>query len=214
MYNCSSFVYSVSFPVSPQGGVDVTPIGLVYDEGANVTFTCSSLGGPGNTIQWLKDGQVLQNETGCTLLLTNITAARDGGIYKCAAFNQAGSSDANISLNIAPILVGHPTDIHTEIGTAITFFCHATAYPEPQYEWVKVGGALPESATVQQFSLHIPSVSVDDQGQYYCQATSNNITVSSSTATLTGKLKYLCDNLAITLLISFSHLIFSNSYDS
>ena len=116
--------------------------------------------------------------------------AGDGGMYTCVAFNQAGSGNASVSLNIAPKIVVHPTNIHGEIGTAVTFFCHARAYPEPQYEWVKVGGALPESAKVQQFSLHIPFVSVDDQGQYYCKATSNNITVSSNIATLIGKLKY------------------------
>jgi len=160
---------------------------VVYDEGNNVTFTCDSLGGPGNTFQWLMNGQVLENETEPTLLLTSITAASDGGVYTCVVMNSVGAGNASVQLNIGPVIDVHPVDINTVRGANVSFTCNAIAFPPPQYEWMRVDSPLPETALAQHSILVFSAVSFGDEGDYYCTATSSGTTVSSNTATLTSE---------------------------
>ena len=83
----------------------------------------------------------------------------------------------------------HPTSITTSNGTDQTFRCNARAFPEPTYVWMKVGGDLPEMALGANTSMLTLSPAVfEDQGEYFCDATSNGVTVSSNTATLTSEL--------------------------
>ena len=93
--------------MSPERGVTITPVGVVYQEGDNVTFTCTSLGGPDNRIRWLKDGEIFRddvNQSSAILNLVDISVMEDGGIYTCVASNAAGSGVDYVSLNIFPIL--------------------------------------------------------------------------------------------------------------
>ena len=162
-------------------------MGVVYYEGDNVTFTCDSLGGPGNTFQWLMTGQVLENETEPTLLLTSITVASDGGVYTCVVMNLAGAGNASVQLNIGPVIDVHPVDINTLRGTNVSLTCNAIAFPGLQYEWIRADSPLPETAIALSNFLVFSVVSFGDEGDYYCTATSSGITVSSNTATLTSE---------------------------
>ena len=167
----------------------VTPVGVVYDEGDNVTFLCIAEGGPGNTLQWLKDGEDIGSIISGSennLTLTNITID-DGAVYTCVASNAAGTGSASVSLNISPVIILNPVNIGVTNGTSASFMCAATAFPEPTYVWIRVGGKLPESAIgVNTSTLMLSPAVFGDQGEYYCNATSNDITVSSNTATLTS----------------------------
>ena len=169
--------------------MSVTPVGVVYNEGDNVTFSCSAEGGPENTLQWLKDDKDFGSDISGSennLTLTNITID-DGAVYTCEASNAAGTGSASVSLNISPVIVLHPVNIGITSGTNGSFMCEATAFPEPSYVWIRVGGALPESALgVNSSTLTLSLAVFGDQGEYYCSATSNGITVSSNTPTLTS----------------------------
>ena len=123
----------------------ITPVGVVYEEGDNVTFSCTSLGGPDNSIQWLKDGQRI-NGSSSRLELTDISVTEDGAIYTCVASNTAGNGSASVSLLISPVFVTHPMDEEIINGTVVSFICMAMAFPDPTYIWFRVGGDLPESA--------------------------------------------------------------------
>ena len=169
----------------------VSPVGVVYEEGDNVTFTCTSLGGPDNSIQWLKDGE---NFTGVissnsnTLTLIYISVMEDGGVYTCVASNAAGTGNASVSLLISPVFVMDPTSEEITNGTIVSFMCMALAFPDPTYMWFRVDGDLPESAMETNTStLTLFPAVFGDQGDYYCNATSNGVPVSSQTATLTSK---------------------------
>ena len=86
----------------------------IYEEGDTVTFTCIAQGGPGNSLQWQKDGEdfggaIDGNEN--TLTLTDITVFNDSGVYTCVASNAAGTGSASVSLNISPVFDLHPTSI-------------------------------------------------------------------------------------------------------
>ena len=90
--------------VSPEDGVTVTPVDEVYEEGDTVTFTCITLGGPGNSLQWQKDGEDFGGAidgSENTLTLTDITVFNDSGVYTCVASNAAGTGSTSVSLNIS-----------------------------------------------------------------------------------------------------------------
>ena len=163
------------------------PLDVVYDEGDNVTFTCSSLGGPNNTLQWLKDGVELNGSTSENLTLVNITVIDDGGVYTCVASNAAGSDNASVSLNIRPVFIIHPMNQSIVYGTDISFSCSAMGFPTPSILWMKEDGDLPVNATGENtMNLTLAQVEFGDEGFYYCVATSNDPVVESARATLSG----------------------------
>ena len=80
--------------MSPGDTVTVSPNPALVNQTDNVTFTCGSLGGPGNTFEWSFNGQILSGATDSSLTISNGTAS-DGGNYTCEVANSAGSgSDA------------------------------------------------------------------------------------------------------------------------
>ena len=178
-------------PVSPEDGVSVAPVGVVYEEGDNVTFSCSAEGGPDNSLQWLKDDvnitSVIDGSEN-NLTRTSITVSGDGGVYTCVASNAAGTDRARVSLNISPVIVMHPVNIVTTNGTSEAFMCSATAFPNPTYMWNRVGDNLPATAVgADNSTLTLSPAVFGDHGEYYCNATSSGVTVSSDTATLTSQ---------------------------
>ena len=180
------------------------PVDIVYDEGDDVTFTCSSLGGPNNTLQWLKDGLELNVSTNENLTLVNITVIEDGGVYTCVVSNAAGSDNASVSLNIRPVFIIHPMNRSIVNGTDISFSCSAMSFPEPVYTWFHEGDDLPQSEMVVNSSILVFEPAVfGDQGIYYCNATSGDVSVSSETAILTSQsfdIGFVCITITIFVL--------------
>ena len=172
--------------VSPEGSVSVSPLNMVFNRGDNVTLNCSAQGGPGNTYQWQRSGTDLDNEAMQTLTITQISAT-DGGEYTCVVSNAAGSGSASTLLNVSPEIVIDPVDVSARNGTVHMLACEAGAFPEPQYQWMRVGGAFGENvAGVDSSVLVFTPVRFGDEGEYYCIATSNGFSVESNTSTLTG----------------------------
>jgi len=62
-----------------------------------VTFTCSAMGGPGNSFTWvrLSDGVTVSNES---QLEINVASAFDGSAYECTVENNAGNGSASVTL--------------------------------------------------------------------------------------------------------------------
>ena len=176
--------------VSPEGSVNVTSSGEVYSETDTAVLNCSHLGGPDNTIQWLRDGSVLSGETQDTYVTEGLLVA--GEVFTCMVTNAAGEGIAEIVLNIAPVFSSHPRDVFRDVNQSAVFCCSVHSYPPPQYEWFKVNGSLPASVETSTNScLTVDQVSFGDEGKYYCIGTSNNISITSDTALLTGKLATL-----------------------
>ena len=169
--------------VSPEGSVSVSPFNMVFNRSDNVTLNCSAQGGPDNTYQWQRNGTDLDSETMQTLTLTQINAT-DGGEYTCVVSNAAGSGSASTLLNVSPEIVIDPTDMSARNGTVRMLVCEAEAFPEPQYQWMRVSGE--NVVGVDSSILVFDPVIFGDEGGYYCRATSNGVTVTSDTATLTG----------------------------
>ena len=172
--------------MSPEGSVSVSPLNMVFSRGDNVTFNCSAQGGPGNTYQWQQNGIDLDNETMEILTVSQISAT-DGGEYTCVVSNAAGNESASTLLNVSPEIVLDPTDVRTSNGTVRMFVCEVEAFPEPQYQWMSASGTFSENvAGINSSLLVFNPVMFGDEGDYYCMATSNGLTVTSGSATLTG----------------------------
>ena len=158
----------------------------VLSLGENVTFTCSALGGPNNMFQWQKDGVDLLNESQFTL--TNVNAT-DGGLYTCVVTNAAGNDSSDITLNISPYFIVQPNDTLTNNGDSLTLTCEAEGFPDPVYQWFRNDNEMVRSnlTGVNSSMLLFGPVLFGDEGDYYCTATSNDISINSTIATLTGE---------------------------
>ena len=179
----------VGFTVSPEGGVIVeVPIAIL---GETVTLTCLAEGGPGNSYQWQRGGENLENETSENLTLTNVNIS-DGDDYTCITSNFAGSGNATATLYIMPRIIEGPVDILTQNGSAVNFTCFAVGFPTPAYSWERLNGStfvVVDMAT--DSFLEVSPVVFGDEGVYQCVATSTlsngtELRVESS-AILTGR---------------------------
>ena len=174
--------------VSPEGSVEVTSDRELYEVGDSAMLTCSHLGGPGNTVQWLRDGDSLGEETDDTYTIPEITPPDIGVVYTCNISNLAGEGQANITLSVGPIITAHPDDTFAVVDSSVIFCCNANGYPPPLYSWNKWNSSLPDSIENYNSScLVINSVKFGDEGEYFCTATSNNVTVLSNASLLTGE---------------------------
>lgn len=81
-------------------------------EGQSVTFSVIVAGNPPPEVNWLKDGEVIEDnerfvikedvEHGKFSLILEQTAFKDAGTYKCVAFNEAGEASCKTSLVMIP----------------------------------------------------------------------------------------------------------------
>ena len=85
--------------MSPEGSVFASPNVSSSFLGDTQTFTCSAMGGPGNTFSWtrLSDGVTVGNMSSLTV---SVEGANDrGGLYQCEVTNLAGNDSSTITLN-------------------------------------------------------------------------------------------------------------------
>ncbi len=62
--------------------------------GKTLTLSVGANGTEPFYYKWYKDGAVIPNETGTTLVIPNFTAANNG-IYSCIVTNKLGSTESN-----------------------------------------------------------------------------------------------------------------------
>ena len=152
-----------SFTVSANNGVSIEPSMMTVDNGSDVTFTCSALGGPNNTFIWVRSdeldeifeshiqpllsttpvdvsdiiselsGIVLEN--GTVLFIESINATLNGGSYECVVINEAGLGRNSANLYVRPVITEQPRDIETEANNTVTLTCIANSFPVPEYQW-------------------------------------------------------------------------------
>ena len=158
-----------------------------YSLGDNITLQCTSMGGPGNTYQWLLNGSDILGETSGTLALANVTAAT-GGEYACHVSNTAGNDSASTYVFIAPYFTTHPMHFSRQNGSSGNLSCVAEAFPYPEYQWERVDGEpIRADIVTNERTLLISSIMFGDEGSYVCNATSRGMTIQSYYATLHGE---------------------------
>ena len=151
----------------------LTPQSPARENGSNVTFTCSAQGGPDNTFQWMKDGNILVNETQQTLTITDITAS-NGGEYTCTVSNSAGNESDTSTLYVRPYFTTLPeTELRTNVDESVSFTCEADGFPTPSISWLNLNSSLMVIEEVSNMSvLSFDPVQFGDEGSYLCVASS------------------------------------------
>ena len=156
----------------------------------NVTLTCSNDGGPDNTYGWMKNGAVLDGETGDTLTLTAINAS-SGGDYTCNVSNAAGSDSGNVMLYVEPYIVTPlPRQILTSSASVVNINCEADGFPTPTVIWNRMDMIMPQSNTS---LLEVDPVMFGDEGIYQCVASfeiGGMVFNATDKTTLVGKSTY------------------------
>ena len=152
------------------GNVNVT-VDEIATRGDNVTFFCSSNGGPNNSYQWLMNNTVLPGENSTTLHLAKVDAT-SGGDYTCLVTNIAGNDSFSVSLYVEPYITTFPVEyLEVELLDPAMFNCDADGFPVPVLSWTKVAGQMSGTVASTTGNLTFPSVAAEDNGTYVCQAT-------------------------------------------
>ena len=136
---------------------------MTIDNGSDVTFTCSALGGPNNTFIWVRSDEldvIFQSyiqpllsttpvdvsdiiselsdiilENGTILFIASINATLNGGSYECVVINEAGLGRNDTTLYVRPVITQQPMDVETEANSIVTLTCIADSFPAPEYQW-------------------------------------------------------------------------------
>ena len=143
----------------------------VANRGNDITFTCSSNGGPNNYYQWLVNNTVLPGENSTTLHLEQVDASF-GGRYTCLVTNRAGNDSFSVILYVKPYISVHPPmNLEVELSDPAISTCDGDGYPAPVLSWTTwpIGVFISMNGT-----LAIPSVTTEDSGIYRCRAFARN----------------------------------------
>ena len=136
---------------------------MTVDNGSDVTFNCSALGGPNNTFVWVRSDELdeifescilpllsttpvdvsdiiselsdISVENGTILFIESINGTLNGGSYECVVINEAGLGRNSATLYVRPVITQQPMDIETEADNIVTLTCIADSFPAPEYQW-------------------------------------------------------------------------------
>ncbi|XP_061539337.1 LOW QUALITY PROTEIN: hemicentin-1 [Phycodurus eques] len=176
---------TIQVPPSISGSELPSEIGVLLNE--SIQLTCQVQGSPTPTIQWLKDGEVINNAGNKDFRISpdgsilTVTAAHTthSGKYTCAASNSAGEEDMIFNLNIyvPPVIEGisqKVEELTTVLDSTVNIECVATGSPLPQLNWLRNGLPLAVSSHIRLLSagqvLRITRTQVSDGGTYTCVA--------------------------------------------
>ena len=92
----------------------------------------------------------------------------------------------------APVITTHPNregNIIVAEGSNVTLTCRATGGEPLTYQWIRVSGSLPKNIRIsnQGRRLTIHNITVSNSGQYYCNVSNNEGSVSSMKVQVTVK---------------------------
>ena len=110
-----------------------------------------------------------------------------GDEYTCTVSNAAGNESVSTFLFVNPEITLNPLDVNTTDDSFLLIMCDAEAFPCPEFQWIHVDGDIGSNIMGADTNMLLFSpVLFGDEGDYFCTATSNGISVSSESATITG----------------------------
>ena len=143
------------------------------------------------------------NETSETFFIPAI-AFMDGDEYTCTVSNAAGNESVSTFLFVRPEIILSPMDVNTTSDSFIVIMCDAEAFPLPEFEWAHIGGDIGSNIMGADTNMLVFNpVLFGDEGDYFCNAVSNGISVSSGNATITGKIMLCYHIWSIAFTIPF-----------
>ncbi|XP_051541034.1 roundabout homolog 1-like isoform X1 [Myxocyprinus asiaticus] len=180
------------------------PSDVVVRAGSPATLSCRAEGNPEPSIQWLRNGQLLDTEKmdvqsrpiilpEGSLFFYSVVPGRKSqtheAVYTCVARNSAGiATSRNASLHIAALREEfrvQPSDVEVAVGEVAVMNCSPpVGHPEPNITWRKDGiliNSSNEHYTELNGKLIIAPAQKNDSGVYSCIA-SNTVGVRESRA--------------------------------
>ncbi|XP_032935509.1 basement membrane-specific heparan sulfate proteoglycan core protein isoform X4 [Catharus ustulatus] len=117
------------------------------------------------------------------LLRLSPAAPADTGTYRCLVTNRVGSAEAFARVAVhgdageggdiagGPLVVRvTPGSLVKGVGGTAEFTCSVSGDPHAHVEWLKEGGELPSTHSVQDGVLRMPELASGAQGVYVCRA--------------------------------------------
>ena len=177
----------------------VQPTNLVVAVGGTAPFSVVVTGTPPFSYQWSFNGTNLHAATNSFLVITNVQQT-NGGTYSVEVLNSFGnaqSSNALLSVGVAPFITLQPTNQPLVTGGTATFRVTAGGTLPLYYQWRQNGTNLVDSLNLVNSGrisgantpeLTISNVVPSDAGFYSVLVSNTWGSVLSSNATLTASL--------------------------
>jgi len=166
----------------------ISPPAPVATEGKPINLTCSSSGGsPPPQVRWYREGQsqllestmilgANRDEPSMSILTIVPQKNSDGATYRCTVWNRALGqrqkleSRASLGVNYFPrVTIGQHNSLRIEEGDTAVLTCKVDSKPMvDNVKWTRSGRYI---ATT--FRHVIPTVDIEDEGPYYCEADNN-----------------------------------------
>ncbi|KAL6109223.1 uncharacterized protein ACO6RY_12406 [Pungitius sinensis] len=155
----------------------IMPMKLNYVVGSNITLSCSAESSPPATIQWMFNGENL-NQSGPELQLQMVSDSQSGD-YQCIFYNSVTSKFNNISSLIRILDPQKHIQVETSMnpaneGDAYQLTCNITA-AATHVHWLKNGEPLHEDNTtvfnMDNTTVNISALERHHAGSYECMAT-------------------------------------------
>lgn len=155
----------------------VKSVNLTVDQAMSLVLECVVSGNPSPVVKWLKDGQELPLAPRLRLLHSNLVLTdvqiSDRGNYTCFVKIEEGVvASANYTVDVLgpPIIIKGLSDQTVKSGSFVQFSCATSGNPVPNITWFFNSSPVLSSPRLQisNSTLHIFSVTVQDQGMYQC----------------------------------------------
>lgn len=164
-------------------------------EGERTSIMCSvTSGDPPITIQWYKDGRLIDDRSSLSFQIVSITEYVStliitrldkyySGNYTCKSSNTWSSTNytATLMVRSKPTFALKPISKCAIVESSVIFDCQAQAFPDPVVRWKFASSASftesiailsnPRIHVLENGSLLIKTVSIEDEGNYYCEVT-------------------------------------------
>jgi RHS repeat-associated protein len=141
------------------------PTNLTVCAGSGAGF-CVTATGSSLNYQWQFNGTNISGATGSCYTLTNVQPSQ-AGIYAVVVSNSCGSvtsTNAILTVNVAPGITQQPVNVTTNVGGSATFTVMASGMPNPNYQWYFNSGVLLPNAT--NAVLTLTNVQLNQAGIY------------------------------------------------
>ncbi|XP_058152098.1 neural cell adhesion molecule 2 isoform X1 [Dasypus novemcinctus] len=162
------------------------------ERGEEITLSCRAAGSPEPTINWYRNGKLIEESekyilkgSNTELTVRNIINS-DGGPYVCKATNKAGEDEkqAFLQVFVQPHIIQLKNETTYENGQ-VTLICEAEGEPIPEITWKRAldsttfsegdkspDGRIEVKGQHGSSSLQIKDVKLSDSGRYDCEAAS------------------------------------------
>ncbi|KAF6716615.1 Carcinoembryonic antigen-related cell adhesion molecule 5 [Oryzias melastigma] len=181
--------------------MSASPSQEFYEEGSDITLSCSADSRPSAQFTWFVNGTKLP-DSGPELTLRNIQFSQRGD-YSCQAFNSktlTNEVSSSLSISVIQKISGVSIKASTEQiieGSSVTLTCEASG-SSPSRTWKKDGSDLnlSEDVTLSEDNtvLTFKAVKKENSGEYVCLVRNP---VSSSEAKFTIVVNYGPENIQI-----------------